>query len=670
MLVLGITGGWDVVYERQFSMHNAMRHDAAAVLVEDGRVAAAIEEERLNRIKHTNKAPLAAVRFCLDSVGASLGDVDAIAVHGAEDYMNNQFSQYYLNDPRQPAFVNARTLHRQLFEREFGVDVDERKFAFVNHHLAHAVTAYAPSGFERALVLTIDAFGDGLSGMLLSGEGATMKRLAAYPESKSLGRLYLGVIRFLGYDLFDEYKVMGLAPYGDPARYRHLFKDFYTLLPDGDYALNMSNLHALLSLIPLRRSQDEFGQEHKDVAASLQEALEDIVFHVLRHQRQKTRHTNLCLAGGVAHNCSMNGKVLSSGLFEDVFVQPASHDAGGALGSALYVSQQRAPGLKPERAEHIYWGTDLGGDEEVRAELERWADFVDFRRADDVAAETADLLAAGRVVGWAQGRSEFGPRALGNRSILADPRPAGNKDLINAMVKKREAYRPFAPSVLEEYAADYFDVPTRSARLPFMVFVVKVRPDKQQMLGAITHVDGTARVHTVSRGANERYWELIDAFRQRTGVPVLLNTSFNNHAEPIVNSVEDAVVCFLTTKLDHLVAGNYVVGKREVASGDYLKLVPSLAVFAQLRRTKKFVAPDTTAEVYEVGNSYTDKYAAPISAETFDILSAADGRRTLAEILKTTGAPKEREEALVGELFELWSRRVIRLAPTPAVPAD
>lgn len=668
MLVLGITGGWDAVHERQFQTHNAMRHDAAAVLVEDGRVVAAIEEERLNRIKHTNKAPLSATRFCLAAAGASLGDVDVIAVHGAEDYMNNQFSQYYLSDPRQPAFVDARTLHRRLFEREFGAGVDDRKFAFVNHHLAHAVTAYAPSGFDRALVLTVDAFGDGLSGMLLSGEGAALKRLAALPESKSLGRLYLGVVRFLGYDLFDEYKVMGLAPYGDAARYRHLFKDFYTLLPEGDYALNMSNLHALLGLVPVRRSKDEFGQEHKDVAAALQEALEDIIFHVLRHHQQKTRHTRLCLAGGVAHNCSMNGKILASGLFDEVFVQPASHDAGGALGAALYLSQQHAPQRRPEPVEHVYWGTDLGGDEEVGAALARWSDFVDFRRAGDVAAEAADLLAAGRVIGWAQGRSEFGPRALGNRSILADPRPAENKDIINAMVKKREAYRPFAPSVLEEYASDYFEVPSRTARLPFMVFVVKVRQDKQRLLGAVTHVDGTARAHTVSRGANEKYWELIDAFRQRTGVPVLLNTSFNNHAEPIVDSVEDAVVCFLTTKLDHLVAGNYVVSKREVSADDYLNLVPSLAAFAQLRRTKKFVSAGVTGEVFEVGNSYTDKYAAPVSPAAFDILSGADGRRTLAELMAATGT--ESAESLVGELLELWSRRVIRLDPRPGAAND
>ena len=663
MLVLGITGGWDAVYEKQYKVHNAMRHDAAAVLIDNGKVVAAIEEERLNRIKHTNKAPLSAIQFCLDRYGVKLGDVDKIAVHGLEDYMNYQFRQYYLTDPRQQSFMDARALHQHIFRRHFGVEVDDSKLAFVNHHLAHAVTAYAPSGFDRSLVLTVDAYGDGLSGMLMSGEGASLKRISNFLESKSLGRFYLGVIRFLGYDLFDEYKVMGLAPYGDASKYRHHFKEFYTLLPDGDYVINMSHLHALFNLVPVARAKDDFTQEHKDIAAALQESLEEIIFHVLKHQQQKTRHTKLCLAGGVAHNCSMNGKVLYSGLFEDVFVQPASHDAGGALGAALYVSLQHQPQTKPARVQHIYWGTDIGDDDTVCDSLTGWEDFITFEKSDNVAVRAAQLLADGRVIGWAQGQSEFGPRALGNRSILADPRPAENKDLINAMVKKREAYRPFAPSVLEEYVEEFFDVPRGKKQFPFMVFVVKVQKDKQALLGAVTHVDGTARIHSVSRDANSRYWDLINSFRELTGVPVLLNTSFNNNVEPIVDSAEDALVCFLTTKLDYLVVGDYIVSKNKFDDESFLNLVPKLASYAKLNRTRKFTSTDEMMDVYEVGNSYNDRYAAAVSPEVFAMLSAADGHTTMRELIQSNGAQDNNLAAIVAEFVDLWSRRVVKLNP-------
>jgi carbamoyltransferase len=598
-------------------------------------------------------------------------DIDRVAIHGLEDYMNYQFKEYYLKNTELETFTDARALHQHLIRQAFGYDIDARKLVFVHHHVAHAVSAFAQSGFDESLVLTIDAYGDGISGMLLEGRGATMNKIVAFPEAKSLGRFYLGVIRFLGYDLFEEYKVMGLAPYGDASRYRRLFKSFYSLLPNGDYVIHMGCLHLLFGAVPPRRKEkNSFPQEHQDLAATLQESLEEIVFHVLKHYRRTTGQSKICIAGGVAHNCSLNGKLLYSGLFDDIFVQPASHDAGGALGAALYVANKEKPGGKPAKLDHVYWGTELGDNDAIGGELSGWENFVRFEKHDDIAARAAQLMAGGAVIGWAQGRSEFGPRALGNRSILADPRPAKNKDLINEMVKKREGYRPFAPSVIEEAAAEFFEVPRDRTEFPFMVFVLNVRPEKRELLGAITHVDGTARIQTVSKRTNPRYWALINEFGKLTGVPMLLNTSFNNNVEPIVDSVKDTVVCFLTTKLDYLVVGDYLVSKREVEHASYLNLVPCLPKYARLQRTKKFAAGDEVVTAYEIGNSFDDRYAARVSAEAFDLLAGADGGRTLGELLEAQGiTDDERRREIIREIAELWGRRVVALEPSENISA-
>jgi carbamoyltransferase len=387
------------------------------------------------------------------------------------------------------------------------------------------------------------------------------------------------VIALLGYVFTEEYKVMGLAPYGNPARFRRAFRDIYALLPQGDFLLRWDLIGTLNKLVPARKRQDPLEQIHADLAAALQETLEDIVLHVVRYFRELTGNTRLCLAGGVAHNCSLNGKLLYTGLFDDIFVHPASHDAGCAIGAGVYpfllgngfrvsgvppilsipVATGDSPSYVGDELRTVYWGSDIGSEEIIQATLSEWHEFVHFEAVRDIAARTATMISKGAVVGWVQGRSEFGPRALGNRSIVADPRKAENKDIVNAMVKKREAYRPFAPAILEEYVHDYFDLPVEKNRFPFMTFVVRVRPEKQELLRATTHVDGTARIQTVCREDNPRFWQLIDAFRVITGVPVLLNTSFNNNHEPIVDSVEDAIVSFLTTGLTHLVLGDTLV---------------------------------------------------------------------------------------------------------------
>ena len=665
MIVLGFSGGPNAVHERGFELTVGSMHDAAAVLLKDGVVVAAIEQERLDRIKHSTKAPFDAMRFCLRQAGLRPADVDRLAFYGEEPFWDLLLRDYYLHHFEQPALVGARALLRFRLEEELGVPLAAGQPEFVPHHLAHGVSAAAMSGFDRSLVVTLDAQGDETSGAVFDARGAELETLATVPVGKSLGLFYLAVIQFLGFRLFDEYKVMGLAPYGDPLRFRDLFQRFYALAPDGQYSLDRTRVPALFEVCPPRRPWEEITQVHRDIAAALQRSLEDIVLHLLRHYRQKTGHRQLCLAGGVAHNCPLNGAILRSGLFDDVFVQPASHDAGCALGAALHVSAQaagrRAPG---PRLDHVYWGTDIGGAEEVEAALRPWQGFLEIERVEDASAAAAEMLARGMVLGWVQGRSEFGPRALGNRSIVADPRPAGNKDLINAMVKKREAFRPFAPSVLEERAHEFFDLPAGVSRLPFMVFTVDVRKDKRELLGAVTHADGSARIQTVSRLTNERYWRLIEAFGKLTGVPVILNTSFNNNAEPIVDSVRDAVVCFLTTGLHGLVVGDFVARKRDLPWTAYLALVPALPRHVALSETRRFRPAAGWSSSYGIASNAEGSRSRQLSAACFRLLSSVDGAAPLGELLAALGLPEDEQERLVGEVVELWSVRLLQLAPT------
>lgn len=674
MLVLGISGGLDLIHENHEHLSESWFHDSAAVLADGGRIVAAVEEERLNRIKHTNKGPVSAIKFCLDSCGVRLKDLDRIAIYGDESYLTKSFNRIRYTKPLRTGQADSgevktlRGLIHDFFLRGLGQEVEDTKIFFVPHHVAHALSAYAQSGFDKSLVVTIDAMGDEIAGMVLNADGNSMRVLQTIPFSKSLGLFYLQSIGLLGFSEFEEYKVMGLAPYGDAATFRHIFRRTYELLQDGQYEIRGDVVETLAQAIEPRIKDEPLTQAHKDFAAALQQSLENIVLHMLRHYGRVTNQKKLCMAGGVAHNCTLNGKILGERIFEDVFIQPSSHDAGCAIGAALYShfkSQSGGvPGFKPAPIEHVYWGPDVGDCATILATLTEWTDFIDFEHSDDIATQTAKLIADGLVVGWVQDRSEFGPRALGNRSIVADPRPAENKDIINSMVKKREAFRPFAPSVLEEYAGEFFDLPEKDMRFPFMTFVVKVRKEKQDILRATTHVDGTARIQTVSRQANRKYWDLIDAFRKITAVPVLLNTSFNNNVEPIVDSAYDALVCFLTTGLNCLVIGDYLITKKTPSAASYLELIPSIPLYARLVKTRKFVSRDEMADIHEVGNSYHHKYDVRISSDAFNLLNAVDGKKRLSDLLSERALAEDRQtERILDEVKELWSRRVIALKP-------
>jgi carbamoyltransferase len=554
MIVLGWHGN-PVIREFQDSTSFSW-HDAAAAIMADGKLIAAIEEERLNRVKHSNVFPARAIRFCLKEARIGLGEVDAIVTDCSEHICEMLTVRAMADEPRR-AFQDGRDLIATAFEQEFDMDVRE-KLRFCKHHLAHLWGTWYASGFREALAVSLDGEGDAESGLVAHCNGKGLRFLRHLPEQLSLGHFYMARLSFMGYRRFDEYKVMGLAPYGDPRVFESLFRRMYELHPEGRFTIlpepQIMKIMLDAGLVAkFRRKGEPFTREHKDFAAALQATLERIAMHIIRHFQRHTGSRSLCLSGGVAHNCAMNGALLRSGLFDRVYVQPAAHDAGNAVGAALSVVREAEEPIDSNFMPHVFLGTDIGSSDEVGRELRRWEPLIKIRRVTDPAETGAELLARGLVIGWVQGRSEFGPRALGNRSILADPRPLENKRIINAMVKKREDYRPFAPSVIEERLEDYFDVPNGTERVPFMTIVLPVREAARSHLAAVTHVDGSARVQSVSREHNPRYHALIEAFGRVTGFPIVLNTSFNNNAEPIVDSVDDAVAAFLTTGIQRIV---------------------------------------------------------------------------------------------------------------------
>lgn len=554
----------------------AQGFDSAAVLVRDGQVSFAAAEERLVREKATGAFPANAIRRCLDHARLDPRELECIA-HGfdfsphraafeADPFFSDQFTQVY--DP---------SLQIELLDRHFpGVDWNG-KFVAVPHHLAHAASAFYQSGFEEALVMVSDGMGEVDSMSMYTAAGNKFDLQAKVPAFHSLGVLYSVFTLYLGFDFnMDEYKVMGLAPYGDRRKYFKQVMDLVRLKDDGTYAIALFGknttaaereshggvLAALEGLFgPARAPDGEMEQRFKDLAAAVQSVLQTVQLHVLRHFSASTGLKNLCMAGGVALNCTNNGVVLRSRIFRRVFVQPASGDDGSALGAALYVQHDRYPLTPSPRISAPLWGPSYPRQEiarilSTRNDLEA----VPFDSFPALAAAAAERLARGEIMGWFQGAMEFGPRALGSRSILADPRPIDMRSRVNMLIKKREGFRPFAPAVAAEHASEYFEVDRDDAEtFAHMLFVVPVRPAFRDKLPAVTHVDGTARVQTVSRDTNERFHGLLGAFAARTGIPVLLNTSFNVKGQPIVCSPVEALDTFLAAGLDAMVLGDFLV---------------------------------------------------------------------------------------------------------------
>jgi len=575
---------------------NAYHGNASAAIVSDGRLVAAVEEERFNRVKYAAGFPAQAIRYCLKEAGVTLGEIDHVAVP-RNPYARLGTKLYYAL--RMPSFARDRAKVLRKFTgipEALGqaLEMDPKKLAArfhrVEHHQAHLASSFYCSPFEQAALLSADGLGDFASTMWGTGSGNRMKIDGAVAFPHSLGLFYSGVTQYLGFLKFgDEYKVMGLAAYGEPEQmdvFREMVRfnadsngngfrlglDFFTHHRTGPVmswaeADQTPTLGKMFSdemarrLGPVRTPAEPLEDRHRNLAASLQARLEEVYLGILRKLAAETGLKTLCLAGGVAFNCVANGKIFDATPFEQVYVHPAAGDAGLAVGAALYVWHQKLGKPRSFVMEHAYWGPgysreqvqsaiDASGVAQSGYGVAELPEEVLVRRA-------AAVIADGRILGWFRGRCEWGPRALGNRSIVADPRRPEMKEILNRRIKHREIFRPFAPSILAESVADYFE---KSHPSPFMTLAYSVRSEKRDKIPAPTHVDGTGRLQTVTREANPGYHGLISAFRDLTGVPVVLNTSFNDN-EPIVCRPEEALDCFLRTQMDALVLGGFLITK-------------------------------------------------------------------------------------------------------------
>lgn len=571
---------------------NAYHADSSAALLRDGVLINAIEEERFRRVKHWAGFPAEAVRFCLRDAGISIDQVDHIAIGRDPKAKLSKKLLFAATHPQVGwnAIRNRLKNAQQVtsLAEEFAIlfpfcDEDEiaKKIHYIEHHRAHLASAFFASPFQDAALLSIDGSGDFTTTMLGCGNGSTINILDSIDYPHSIGVFYSAFTQYLGFPHYgDEYKVMGLAPYGKPQYVDELHKIVH-LLDNGLFKLDLSWFSVTKGNVisygddhipvvdtlysqkfvdafgPARRKEDELTQHHKDLAASVQAFTEQIIFHLLNGLHARTKLTSVCIAGGVAQNSVANGKITRNTPFTKVYIPSAGHDAGISMGSALYVYNQVLSRPRKPAIRSAYTGSHFTN-EDVEMMLNR--EKVAYNKYDDsqLFDLVSDALINGGVIGWFNGRAEFGPRALGGRSILADPRREDAKELLNLKVKRRESFRPFAPSILAEYVDDFFEV---NDAVPFMEKVFPIRKDKQHLIPAVTHVDGTGRLQSVQQDVNPRYYGLIQTFFKKTGVPILLNTSFNEN-EPIVNTPLEALDCFRRTNMDMLIMENIVVRRQ------------------------------------------------------------------------------------------------------------
>jgi carbamoyltransferase len=564
---------------------NAAFHDSSACLVKDGKLIAAAEEERFTHIKHgkrpipfsTYELPFHAIDYCLRVAGLHINDVDHFAYgfdphilldHNAEfvtlplhPRKNQNNSQS--DSPWDPLFlssiINAPDhlmdgWPHHLQERFIGANISKKKWHFVNHHLAHAASAFHASPYKNAAVMTLDGRGEKATTSYYVGEGNNLTLINEVRMPHSLGLLYEKTTIHLGFlHSSDEYKVMALASYGKP-EFIDDFRSMIDIGENGTYLIHDVDFTILFG--PMRRKGEAFTAHHFNIAHSLQAALEEKVLTLATWLFDETKEENLCMAGGVALNCVLNARLRDRGPFKNIWVQPAAGDAGTALGAALWIDLQERKSVDRHFVmDHAYWGPDYSDD--AIEKFLRWAK-VPYKKLDNIAREAAELLAQDKIIGWYQGRMEFGPRALGSRSILASPIQSSMQARLNE-VKDREDFRPVAPVVLEEDAPEWFDKATYS---PFMLFVYEVKEERAHQIPAVRHVDGTARIQTVNERQHPLYYNLLREFKNITGVPVLVNTSFNTLGKPIVNSPRDAIECFWSSPFDALVIGSFLVEKK------------------------------------------------------------------------------------------------------------
>lgn len=585
MLILGYSGLNNALAFRKRSVQSLSEaeermcqgFDSAAVLLNNGEIVAAAEEERFSLDKHTGDFPFNAINYCLKEAKANIEDVNFIC-HGFNFsewkflYEIDEFSKNYYDQIFSPLS------QIKLFEEKYSLKKAEDRFVPVRHHTAHAASTFYPSNFEKALVIVADGIGEIDSISIYQGEGKTLQPLEHYNIFSSLGIFYSLITHHLGFDVnSDEYKTMGLAPYGNSERYKSFFKSCIEFRENGEVfipvfsknktLLEKQTYRALREWIaqqtfPPRASGDDVSQEHKDLAAGLQEALNTAMLNLCSYWKQKTGLSELCLAGGVALNCVSNSVLLKSGLFDEIYVTPAAGDQGTALGAALYkYCNLDGNNLLSKSNELPFYGPCFS-EKDILDVLDKYKKDIKFLKfgTDELLSYAAGLISQGNIIAWMQGRMEFGPRALGNRSIIADPRCPFMRDRINKAVKKRESFRPFAPSVKLEMSHIYFQN-NQDRELPHMLFTAQVREEYKKALPAITHVDGSARIQTVNKDTNPLYWQLINEFEKKSGIPILLNTSFNVKGQPMVCSPEDAVKTLLSTDIDALFMGNFYIEK-------------------------------------------------------------------------------------------------------------
>jgi carbamoyltransferase len=597
---------------------SAFYHDSAAAVLQDGKIVAAAQEERFTRKKHDESFPINAVKFCIRHSGISINDFDAIAFYDKPLLKFERLLEtYYGFAPKGiESFITAipvwlrekmflkRVLNEELGKIE-GYNKKKVKFLFPEHHLSHAASAFYSSPYPEAAILTIDGVGEWATASICHGKGNQITILKELRFPHSLGLLYSAFTYFLGFKVNSgEYKLMGLAPYGNPespdiARYIQIIKnELIDIKDDGSIWLNQDYFNYATGLrmvyddkweklfgFPRRKEEDELLQSHCNLGYAIQKVTEEVVQKMAEEAKKLTGCDYLCMAGGVALNCVANGKLLRTGLFKNIFIQPAAGDAGGALGAAqaahyIYFNGERKPCHAQDEMNGAYLGPEFSNIDTEQAIRKFNAVAKKFDSFTELAHQTADLIKDGNVVGWVQGRMEFGPRALGNRSILGDARNPEMQKKLNLKIKYREGFRPFAPSVRAEDCAEYFDLQTES---PYMLIVAPVKEERRNKmpenyhslpllerlyilrsdLPAITHIDFSARVQTIHKETNPRYWQLLDIFKQKTGYGVMVNTSFNVRGEPPVCTPEDAYRCFMRTEMDYLVIGDYLFNKAE-----------------------------------------------------------------------------------------------------------
>ena len=570
---------------------NAYHADSSAAIFKDGKLIAATEEERFRRVKHWAGFPSLAIEFCLKEAGIELAEVDYISIGRDPSAKMAKKILFLLKNPGggftavKERFLNAKKV--SSLENEFASidasikeEVLKSKIHQVEHHRSHLGSAFFASPFQESAILSIDGSGDFTTTMTAIGKGNKIEVLKSVDFPHSVGIFYTAFTQLLGFPHYgDEYKVMGLAPYGE-AKYVDKLRDVLLFKDNGLFELNLKYFRSAKSgvisygdnhipeVAPLfseymsskfgavRKKEEPLSQYHKDLAASVQRITEELIFHILTHLQKATGLENVCIAGGVAQNSVANGKLSRFSGFKKIYIPSAGHDAGISMGSALYLYNHL---LDQPRAAPIY--TAYTGSHFSNDEIESYlkARNIEYKKYPDeeLFDIVADRLVNAGVVGWFNGAAEFGPRALGARSIIADPRRADAKDLLNSKIKRRESFRPFAPSILKEFVGEYFEI---DEEVPFMEKVFPIKKEKQSAIPAVTHVDGTGRLQSVDKTVSPRYYNLIEAFYKRTGVPILLNTSFNEN-EPIVNSPAEALECFLRTSMDMLVLENCIISR-------------------------------------------------------------------------------------------------------------